>query len=271
MVIYRSTPMIDLHCHVLPGIDDGPKTIDDSLMLARSATAAGIHTLVATPHVSRSYPNDADTIVRLVEEVNARLVAEGVAIEIRPGAEIAMARLIDVEPAELRRLGLGGGPWVLVEPPFATMVTGLDVLLAHLQDRGYRVVLAHPERSNALRREPAILESLVEAGMLTSITAGSLVGRFGDDVRRFAISLAKDGMIHNVSSDAHDHVRRPFGIAKELEQVGLGPLTDWLTRKVPTAILNDEKIPPRPMVALPDLQTTRGSIPRRRGLLRRAL
>jgi protein-tyrosine phosphatase len=255
--------MIDLHSHVLPGIDDGPETIEGSLELARAAVAAGTRVLVATPHVSWTYPNDAATIASLVDELNARLATEGIALEIRAGGELAMTRVIDIAPAELQRLRLGAGPWLLVEPPFAPMVTGLDSILLDLQRQGHQILLAHPERCQAFHRDPQMLESLVRAGILTSITAGSLVGRFGGEVRRFALSLARDGLIHNVASDAHDTVRRPPGTAEELRQAGLQPLTDWLTEQVPGAILAGAEIPPRPAVELPGLEQPR------RGWLRR--
>lgn len=257
--------MIDLHCHVLPGIDDGPETIAGSVALARAAAAAGTRTLVATPHVSWTYPNDADTIARLVDELTARLAAEQVALEVLSGAEIAITRLAEIEPAQLPRLGLGGGPWLLVEPPFTPAANNLDTILLDLQRRGHRVLLAHPERCPAFHREPRMLESLVDAGVLTSITAGSLVGRFGGEVRRFALELARDGMIHNVASDAHDLVRRQPGVAAELEQAGLGPLADWLTRAVPAAILDGGEIPPRPASALPGMKPSRRAWWSRRG------
>ena len=244
------TRVIDLHCHVLPGIDDGPETIEGSVALARAAAATGTRTLVATPHVSWNYPNDADTIARLVGELSARLATEEVALEVRPGAEIAMTRLADIEPAQLERLGLGGGPWLLIEPPFTLVSNNLDAILLDLKQRDHRILLAHPERCPAFHRDQRMLETLINAGVLTSITAGSLVGRFGGKVRRFALELARAGMIHNVASDAHDLARRQPGIAAELEQAGLGPLTDWLTQTVPAAILSgEERIPPRPPVA----------------------
>lgn len=242
--------MIDLHCHVLPGIDDGPATSEDSLALVRAAIATGTRTIVATPHVSARYPNSADRIARLVEDLNARVAAEGLALNVLTGAEIALTRIIDIAPEELSRFGLGGGQWLLIECPLTTMSSAYDTLLLRLLDRGHPIVLAHPERCAAFQRYPETLSALVEAGVLTSITAGALVGRFGNEVRRFALELARAGMIHNVASDAHDHIRRAPGIASELEQTGLGPLTDWLTRLVPTAILCGEELPPRPMTPL---------------------
>src|SRR5471030_2122865 len=106
--------MIDLHCHVLASIDDGPATIEGSVALARAAAAAGTTTLVATPHVSARYRNDARTIRRLVDELNTRLEAGGVELEVLPGAEIAITSVIEIEPSELPSLALGDGPWLLM-------------------------------------------------------------------------------------------------------------------------------------------------------------
>jgi protein-tyrosine phosphatase len=201
--------MIDLHCHVLPGIDDGPKTIEDSVTLVRAAESTGTSVMVATPHVSWHYPNESTTIAELTGELNERLRQEKVAVEIRTGAEIAMTHAGAIAAQELERLSLGGGPWVLLEPPFALVAPGLEDVVMALQRAGHRVLLAHPERCPALHREPRVLESLVRAGALTSITAGSLVGRFGGEVRRFAQRLVAENLVHNVASDAHNAVEGP--------------------------------------------------------------
>jgi protein-tyrosine phosphatase len=238
--------MIDLHCHILPGIDDGPDTMAESVELARGEVAAGISVVVATPHVNRRFPNDVETILRLTGELRARLAQEDVALTVLPGAEIAITQLADIEPSSLSRLGLGGGRSLLVEPPFLPVATGIDIALMALLQRGVGVVIAHPERCPAFQGDPVLLRRLVSAGALTSITASSLVGRFGENVRRFALQLAREGIIHNVASDAHDCVRRPPGIAGELEQAGLAPLEGWLTSSVPAAIFADRHIPPRP-------------------------
>jgi protein-tyrosine phosphatase len=242
--------MIDLHCHALPGIDDGPETIEDSLALMRAALAVGIDTVVATPHVNARTPNDAGTIARLTAELNERLAQEQVDVEVLPGAEIAVTHLAELDQAELSRLTLGGGGWLLIEPPFTQVATGLESLVIGLQRQGHRVVLAHPERCPALQRDRRVVRSLADAGVLMSITAGSLVGRFGGEVRRYALELARDGLIQNVTSDAHDSAHRRPGLAQELEQAGLAPLSDWLTRAVPAAILGGEEIPPAPARAL---------------------
>jgi protein-tyrosine phosphatase len=242
--------MIDLHCHALAGVDDGPGTIEDSLALVRTAAAAGTRTIVATPHVNRLYSNSAATIALRVEELNERLASAETAVEIRPGAEIALTSIVDIDPAQLARMGLGGSRWLLVEPPFTPVASNFDALLLDIHRRGHRVVIAHPERCAALRGNPKMLGSLVRAGMLTSVTASSLVGRFGDEARRFALALAREELLHNVASDAHDHSTRPPGMAAELDRAGLGALTEWLTQAVPAAILEGaETIPPRPSTA----------------------
>jgi protein-tyrosine phosphatase len=243
--------MIDLHCHVLPGIDDGPETLEGSLALARAAVAAGTYTLVATPHINGRYRNDAATIARLVETVREQLSMQGVELELLPGAEIALTRLPDIDSEQLARLGLGGGPYLLIECPFAPAIGGLEEILLRLLRGGRRIVLAHPERCPSFQRDPQMLARLVESGILTSITAGSLVGQFGEGVREFALELVRWDLVHNVTSDAHDPVRRPPSVLAELEHAGLGPLADWLTCDVPGAILRGEDLPPRPSSLVP--------------------
>jgi protein-tyrosine phosphatase len=238
--------MIDLHCHALPGIDDGPETIEDSLALMRAARAAGIDTVVATPHVNSRTPNDADTIAALTAQLNEHLVQEQVDVKVLSGAEIAITHLAELDPAELSRLSLGGGGWLLIEPPFTPVAAGLEGLVLGLLRQGHNVVLAHPERCPALQRDHQVVRRLVDAGVLMSITAGSLVGRFGSDVRRYALELAREGLIHNVTSDAHDSSRRRPGLLDEIEQAGLAPLTEWLTEAVPAAILSGREIPAPP-------------------------
>jgi protein-tyrosine phosphatase len=259
--------VIDLHCHVLPGIDDGPETIEGSLALARAAVAAGTSTLVATPHVSWRYRNDAAGIARAAAELRERLGAEGIELELLTGAEIAMTRVGELDDGELTQLRLGGGPWLLIEPPFTPVAAGLRETVLGLQDRGHRVLLAHPERCPAIHRDVGLLEALVAEGVLSSVTAGSLAGHFGEVVRRFTLGLFERGLVHNVASDAHDHANRAPGMAQEIERAGLGALTDWLTAAVPAAILEGSgPIPARPHIEASILASGRGwrSVWRRR-------
>jgi protein-tyrosine phosphatase len=262
--------VIDLHCHVLAGIDDGPETMDGSLALARAAASAGTRTIVATPHVSWRYGNDSGTIAELVAQTNATFSEADVGVTVLAGAEIAMTRAADLTETELAALTLGGGPWLLIECPFTSGATGLDELIIGLEEAGHGVVLAHPERSPVFQRDPQMLESLVRNGVLTSITAGSLVGRFGATVRRFALGLMEAELVHNVASDAHDAEQRRPGIADELREAGLEGMTEWLTESVPAAIIaGEDSLPPRPQIDLSKLAAPRPSW-WRRGPLRRA-
>jgi protein-tyrosine phosphatase len=262
--------VIDLHCHVLAGIDDGPETMAGSVALARAAADAGTRTIVATPHVSWRYGNDSATIAQLVAETNAAFADAGVGVTVLAGAEIAMTRAADLEAEELAALTLGGGPWLLIECPFTSVAIGLDELILELEEAGHGVVLAHPERSPAFQRDPQMLESLVRGGVLTSITAGSLVGRFGGTVRRFALGLVEAELVHNVASDAHDPEQRRPGMADELREAGLEGMTEWLTEEVPAAIIaGEDSLPPRPLMDFTRVAAKRGSW-WRRGPLKRA-
>ncbi len=266
--------MIDLHSHVLPGIDDGPATIEGALELARAAAAAGTEVLVATPHVNWRYRNDARGIAERVAELNERIAGERIAttdgtpLEVRAGAEVALTAIEELDAGELAALSLGGGPWLLVEPPFAPVAANLDGALRELQARGHQLVLAHPERCAALQRDWGMLQRIVAGGVLTSVTASSLTGRFGAEAHRLAHALAREGMLHNVASDTHDPVRRPPVIAAELQQAGLASLTQWLTVAVPGAVLAGREIPARPDEGRAPAGERRGWRPRWRALHR---
>lgn len=260
--------MIDLHCHVLAGIDDGPKDSAGSLALAREACAAGIHTIVATPHVNWRYDNRAARIAPLVDALNEELRAERIGVEVLPGAEVALTRAVELEPGELQALHLGGGPWLLLEAPTTPVAVGLEEMVASIQAQGHRILLAHPERCAPFHRDPQMLAALVRAGALVSVTAGSLAGEFGGPVQRFALRLVREGLVHNVVSDAHDAVGRPPQIRGALQQAQLEPLARWWTEEVPAAILSGQEIPSRPRV---DGHAAAGEArwrPRAKGLLK---
>ncbi len=238
--------VIDLHCHVLPGIDDGPATVDESLALVRAAYQAGVRTIVATPHVSWRYRNDDATIETAFRVLTDRLATEDLDIEVLRGAEIAATCIAEIEPGELAKLTLGQSRSLLLEPPFVTVITGFDDIAFSLMREGYEVVIAHPERCPGFHRDTDMLRRLVTAGARTSITAGALSGRFGKTVRRLALEMFDEQLAHSVASDAHDLLGRPPGIASEIEQAGLGGMLGWLTEEVPAAILRGEAMPPRP-------------------------
>jgi protein-tyrosine phosphatase len=265
--------VFDLHSHVLPGVDDGAPTLQASIAMARAAVTAGTTDLVATPHVTFDIPTSARTVHDGVAALQPELDAAGVPLRLHTGGELGIARATELDDDELAALRLGGGEWLLAECPLSpASATGFEPLLLHLQARGHRIVLAHPERSPALQRDPERLQRLVDAGMVTSITAGSLVGRFGATVQRFTQDMVAAGLVHSVASDAHDAVRRPPGLRDEIyaaddELPGLADEAEWLTVDVPRAILEGGPIPPRP--GPPPMRRRRGLLSLRRAGRRR--
>jgi protein-tyrosine phosphatase len=241
--------LIDLHCHVLPGLDDGPATVEEAIALARGAREDGIATIAATPHIASAYPGiDSARIRAAVGTLQPELDAAGVDVRIVPGAEVSATRAAELDDAELARLTLGGGPWLLLECPLAaTLAPGFAAVARSLARRDYQLLLAHPERSPLFLRSPSLLEELVGEGMLAQVTSAALSGRYGRIVRDLALSLVERGTAHVVASDGHG-AHRPAMIAGELVETGIeSALSSWLTQDVPAAILAGEELPPRPV------------------------
>src|SRR3954467_2551046 len=180
-----------------------------SLELARAAVGAGTTTILATPHINDDAGIEPRRIAAGLEGRRAALAEADIPLEVLPGGEIAIWRLIDLDAATLNGLALGGGPYLLVESPFSPVVGDFEPMVLDLHARGRRVLLAHPERCPAFQRDPGRLERLVRAGALVQITAGSMTGAFGATVKRFTSALLRDGLVHVIASDAHDAVNRP--------------------------------------------------------------
>jgi protein-tyrosine phosphatase len=261
--------VIDLHCHLLPGLDDGPATIDEALELARAQVAVGVHTVVATSHVSYSWPGvTSSVVVAAVAEVQAAVDAAGIALKILPGGEVAVTRGVELPDDELTALHLGDGPWLLVEPPHVPVApSALESAMVSLMHRGHRVLIAHPERCVTFQEQPEMLARLVAGGARCSLTATALTGQFGRTARSFALALIADGLAHNVASDAHGGMAsRPAGIAGPMQDAGLGELTGWMADAVPAALLAGGDLPPVPAFVMPR-QGGEGVLSRLRGRL----
>jgi protein-tyrosine phosphatase len=240
--------MIDLHSHILPGIDDGARTVEDSVGIARAAVRDGIVTIAATPHVRDDWPTSADLMEERVAELRAELELAQVPLDVRPGGEIALDWVIRLDTQELRRFGIGGTRHLLVETPYYGWRRDLPGVLFSLLDEGFTPVLAHPERNADVAAHPERLAELVEAGVLVQVTAASIDGRVGRRALECGRYLIRVGLAHLLASDAHHASVREVGMADAAERVGDPALARWLTWDVPSAILADAEIPPRPRV-----------------------
>lgn len=226
----------DLHCHLLPGLDDGPATIDDAVALAGALVAAGTRRVVATPHVSHRYGNTAETIADAAARLRVALAGRGMELELLTGAEVAAARLPDLEEADLRALTLGDGPWLLLEPPLAAEFA-YERAVELVNAAGLRVLVAHPERCRLFQRDPSRLDALVAGGARLSITASSLTGSFGRPAQELALQLADRRLVANVASDAHDPWRRSPRLIDELQDAGFAQQATVWCNAFPDAVL----------------------------------
>ncbi|MCW2991628.1 MAG: Protein-tyrosine-phosphatase [Solirubrobacterales bacterium] len=247
--------MIDLHSHILPGIDDGAPDMAASLEFARAAVAAGTTRIAATPHIDSRYGLGPDQRDAALSEVRAALAAEQIPLDVLPGGEIALERYLDLGEADLARLRLGDGEFLLLEAPLSSAAGGFDRFLAGLLTKGVRMLIAHPERCPDFQRRPERLEALVRSGALAQVTSASLSGRFGSTVQDAALHMLAEGLVHDICSDSHDATRRGPDLnegleAAERELPGAHALADWLSFDVPNAIVTGGEIPRRPPVVL---------------------
>ncbi len=197
--------MIDIHCHILPGIDDGSQDFDISLKMARIAAADNITTIIATPHVGDNHLPRAK-IIALVQALNAALEQEQIDILILPGAEIQSHWALNL----CHEHCLADSPYLLLEFPHSYLPgDALDIIFS-LLEQNKKVILAHPERNFAIYSDPRKIIPLIEAGAKVQITAESLIGKQGPDVRNCANYLLKNKMVHYLATDSHSpNFRKP--------------------------------------------------------------
>jgi protein-tyrosine phosphatase len=197
-------PFVDIHCHLLPALDDGPAAWEESLQMAEMAAADGIAAIVATPHQLGNYAQVSAENIRIQTTRLQRLLQQkGIALEILPGADVRIdpdltGKLLSGEVltlADQRR-------HVLLELPHELYIP-LDRLLAELRKAGLNGILSHPERNQGIINQPKVLADLVRQGCLLQVTAGSLTGAFGTRIRNFAEYMVQQGFVDFVASDAH--------------------------------------------------------------------
>lgn len=218
--------MIDLHVHILPGLDDGPRSWESALEMARLAVDDGVTTVVATPHlfarrtVEMDRINPPDRILAAAAELQRQLDEAGVALKVAAGCEVPLCHdlMSLLDAGQVLTLN-GAGRYLCLEMPDTVIPPTTEELCFQLTSRGITPIITHPERNPIFLETPDKLVRLVELGCLAQITAGSITRNFGWGVSRFAKRLVKAGLAHVVASDAHDRRHRPPILSAALKKL----------------------------------------------------
>lgn len=239
---------IDLHCHILPGLDDGALDLRDSLAMARQAHADGIATVCATPHIRHDHAVAIDELPARVGELQAALDEEAIDVRVVPGGELAATEADRLSDEQLRHVALGGaGGWLLLEPAPGPLTPDLEDLVSRLAARRLRALIAHPERHAGADFEER-LRALRALGCLTQWTAAFVATSTDGDLTS---RLAAEGFVDVLGSDAHSsHRGRPVHLAAgyaRLAAVCSPERLEWIRREAPEAILDGPTLaPPAP-------------------------
>ncbi|MCP4400712.1 MAG: tyrosine protein phosphatase [bacterium] len=240
--------MIDIHCHILPGIDDGAETIEESLEMARMAVTDGIRTIVATPHQHNGvYTNSTERIRQHVEHLRTALQEADISLEILPGADVH----IDVNASEKIKTGEimtvnQTGRYFLLEFPAHTIPPNIEKITFDLLLKNITPILTHPERIAEVQENPQRIYDLVASGVLSQITAMSLSGGFGRRAQKCAKILLQHNMAHIIASDGHSTNSRPPILSEGLKAAGRIVGDEFATAMVtsiPQQIIKGETVP----------------------------
>jgi protein-tyrosine phosphatase len=197
--------MVDIHCHILPGIDDGPNDIHESIHMSEIAARDGITTIVATPHVNNAL-TPLEEIKERIDQLNGSLIDRGIPVEVLQGADVSA--LIDI--SLLEGYTINNTKYILIEFPGSHIPLNAGEIIFTLVIKGYRPIISHPERNPSIIRDPGILDGLIQTGALVQVTAESLTGDFGPDIQECVSALLKKGTVNFIATDAHSSSwRRP--------------------------------------------------------------
>jgi protein-tyrosine phosphatase len=235
--------VIDLHCHILPGLDDGAKDVDDAVAMAVQAQRDGIEAVCATPHIRDDHRVPISELEDRVAEVNRELARREVGVEVLCGGEVAETRLPELEESELRTVSLGEGNWILLEPAPGPLSESLLAAARGLATGGFRVLVAHPERHLGNGAE-ALLAKLIGEGALVQATAAFFEH---PEAARGMVSLARRGLVHVLGSDSHSAtLGRPVRLSAAIECLrGVEPVganLDWVLEGAPRAIVRGQPV-----------------------------
>lgn len=212
---------VDIHCHCLPGLDDGPATMSESLVLCRALVDENITTVIATPHQLGRFSecNEAALIRETVSALNEQLKSNDIVLAVMPGADVRVDERICKLLEEDKVLTLADGDkYILLELPHEVFID-IEPLLADLAFMGIKSIISHPERHFGLEREPNILLKWLEYPVHLQVTAGSLLGDFGHAVQEFAWQMLSSGWISLVATDSHDLADRKPCISAAFELI----------------------------------------------------
>jgi len=248
-------PIIDLHTHILPGLDDGADNLETALQMAQIAAQDGITLMAATPHVMRGvYDNSKEKIIQMSRELNRQLADAGINLTLLPGAEYYLEGDLPRKLAAGELLTINeAGRYLLVELPAGMVPDYTGRVLYEIQLQGITPILAHPERNSGFARDPQLLQNFIERGILAQITSGSITGLFGRAVQKTAISFVQSGYAHIIASDAHSaHKKSGRGpiLSEAIAQIEHTFGADYallLTSENPRRIIEGQNIQPTPI------------------------
>lgn len=204
--------MIDLHCHILAGVDDGAKTIEDSLNMARLAVEQGITHVLATPHhKNRNWNNEKEKVVKLVKELQKEIDDHNIPLTIFPGQEVRIYGEILQDIKEDKILFIDEQrQYLLIEFPTSNIPTYTERLFYDLLSEGITPIVVHPERNREILEHPNRLKTLIDKGALAQLTAASYTGGFGKQIQKLSEQLVEANLVHFIASDAHNIGNRAF-------------------------------------------------------------
>jgi protein-tyrosine phosphatase len=212
--------LIDLHCHLLPGIDDGPPEMDMSVAMARLAVADGVKTMVCTPHILPGlFENNGVAIRGHVARMQKVLDDEGIPLSLSTGADVHLVPGLASELADGRALTIADTRYFLLEPPHHVEPPRLKDSVFELMVAGYVPIITHPERLTWINDRYEVFVDLARAGCWMQLTAGAITGRFGGAAKMWADRMLDDGLVDVVASDAHDTGSRKPGLSKARRMV----------------------------------------------------
>jgi protein-tyrosine phosphatase len=239
--------MIDIHCHPLPGIDDGARSLDEATAMCRMAAEDGITHLVATPHSNYSYTFDSSLNAQLIRELQEKV---GTKPRLLLGCDFHLSYdNIQICLQDSRDFTINRTSYLLVELPDQFIPENLNRVYYEIQVAGLKPIITHPERNPLIQRRPELVEHWVSIGCLMQLTAQSYTNGFGSKARKLAESLLDAGFVHFFASDAHDVKRRPPILSRcygKLAEEKGKMIADLLLQENPESVINGKPLPPQP-------------------------